>query len=327
VNPDPRVPAPDPRPLTPAPWGTLTGGVAVQNLGPAIRYENAGYPLPLGIRTGAAWQWRDLKVASDFVVGQDRPAEFHVGAEYLLYRIAAFRVGFRTGPQDLSSLGALSGLSAGLGLFYRSLAFEYAFVPNGKLGEVHRVGLRTMLYPPGVAGLRLAVIDLLTRKPVLAEVTFSGAFSYDGATGRDGILTARQLSNGWLRIRTRAELYAPRLDSILIEGTGEQQLTLALARIGEGGIWGMVSDEGTREPIGGRLTYQGPVSGSATADSLGGSYLLKGLPCGEYVFKVSDFHGAYLPQSCTLAIAPEKLGTRDFALKRRSPDPKTLQAR
>ena len=43
--------------------------------------------------------------------------------------------------------------------------------------------------------------------------------------------------------------------------------------------------------------------------------------------KVSDFHSAYLPQACTLVIAPEKLGTRDFALKRRSPDAKTLQAR
>ena len=280
---------PDTRPLPPAPWGLLTCGLAVQNLGPAIRYNNVAYPLPVGVRAGAAWQWRDLKVASDFVLGKDRPPEFHIGAEYLFYKIAALRAGFRTGPQDLGTLGALSGFSTGLGLFYRSLAFEYAFVPNGALGEVHRFGLRLMLYPPGEGSLRLTVIDLLTHKPVLAEVTFSGTFDYDGATGRDGILTARQLSNGWLKIHTRAEIYAPRLDSILIEGTGEQQLTLALARIGQGGVWGMVSDEGTREPIGGRITYQGPVSGSVTADSLGGSYLLKGLPCGEYVFQGQRF--------------------------------------
>jgi hypothetical protein len=322
----PSSPTPDTRPLTTSPWGLLTCGLAVQNIGPDIRYGTASYPLPLGIRTGAAWQWRDLKVASDFVLGKDRPPEFHIGAEYVFYRIAALRAGFRTGPQDLGTLGALSGLSVGCGLFYHNLVLEYAFVPNGALGEVHRFGLRMTFYPPGVGSVRLTVIDLLTRKPVQADVTISGVLAYSGKTNRQGKLAATRLSNGWLKIHTGADLYASRLDSILVEGTGEQQLTLTLARIGQGGVWGMITDE-NRQPIGGKIEYSGPVSGTLVADSLGGSYLLKSLPCGEYIFHVTDFHETFEVQSCTLAVAPEKIGSQDFMLKRRSPAAKTLQAR
>jgi hypothetical protein len=326
LNPDPRVPTPDPRPLPPAPFGLLSFGLAVQNIGPDIRYGDATYPLPLAIRTGAAWQWRDLKVASDFVLGKDRPPEFHIGAEYLFYKIAALRAGFRTGPQDMGTLGALSGLSLGCGIFYHNLVLEYAFVPNGALGDVHRFGLRMAFYPPGEGSLRLTVIDLLTHKPVQANVTISGVLGYSGATNRQGKLNATQLSNGWLKIHTGADLYASRLDSILVEGTGEQQLTLTLARIGQGGVWGMITDE-DRQPIGGKIEYHGPVSGTIIADSLGGSYLLKSLPCGEYTFRITSFHDAFVAQSCTLDVAPEKIGSQDFILKRRSAETKSLQAR
>ncbi|MCK4533076.1 tetratricopeptide repeat protein [bacterium] len=66
------------------------------------------------------------------------------GIETFLYSILYVRLGYRTGPLDLERLGYLNGLSLGFGVKpvqESNWQLDYSFVPNGDLGEMHKVGL------------------------------------------------------------------------------------------------------------------------------------------------------------------------------------------
>ena len=64
-----------------------------------------------------------------------------------------FRGGFKTGPQDLGTLGWTSGVCLGLGFRLGNFALDYSFAPYGPLGSTHRLGFRTIFTPQGGATL------------------------------------------------------------------------------------------------------------------------------------------------------------------------------
>ena len=67
------------------------------------------------------------------------------GAEITTGNVLSLRLGYMI-PLKETNLQSLSNLTAGLGLSYRNIGLDYAFLPLGDIGQVHRIQLT---YRPG----------------------------------------------------------------------------------------------------------------------------------------------------------------------------------
>ena len=93
------------------PWPFLSAGLTAQNLGWGMRYAAGYYRLPTCFRLGAALRQEEFNVATDFDVPLSGSFSLHIGGEYLPIPALALRAGYRTGLEDLSLHGSISGLS------------------------------------------------------------------------------------------------------------------------------------------------------------------------------------------------------------------------
>ena len=107
-------------------------GAAVQNIGPAVKFQGAGEPLPVNARGGVAYSFplagQKTTLSIDAAKERAQSPVFGAGAELVIAGVMPVRVGFngrnQSGP----------GVSAGVGWIYKSLALDFAFVPFGDLG-------------------------------------------------------------------------------------------------------------------------------------------------------------------------------------------------
>jgi hypothetical protein len=60
------------------------------------------------------------------------------GVEGTIHPLFALRAGYKY-SSGMTTLGALAGISGGLGFKFGSYQLDYAFVPYGDLGQTHRV--------------------------------------------------------------------------------------------------------------------------------------------------------------------------------------------
>ena len=123
----------------------LDVGIVLQNIGTGLKYTDQRESMPLNLKFGTSCRFgSNLIFASDADTCGNK-VNFRFGSEFTCVplskwglRIAA-RVGYKTAT--ISDLGALSGLSAGLGLAWRAYGMDYAWVPYGDLGNTHRISL------------------------------------------------------------------------------------------------------------------------------------------------------------------------------------------
>lgn len=115
--------------------------LAVQNLGTEMKFEEESDPLPLCLRAGGLY-----KVSPELNLGaevaqylQDEQFYPSLGAEYWFRKAFALRGGYKFG-YDTANLGAEVGLSLGFGVKVSGLGVDYAFLPFGDLGSIHRFG-------------------------------------------------------------------------------------------------------------------------------------------------------------------------------------------
>lgn len=122
--------------------GEYTAGVAVQNLGPGVKFVERRHPLPLTARASLARTFgaRGASLALQLEKPVDNYPALAAGGEYPLTGRMALRAGYRY-RQHGNELGAWSGFSAGAGVAFDRLTFDYAFTPFGVLGESHRFSL------------------------------------------------------------------------------------------------------------------------------------------------------------------------------------------
>lgn len=113
----------------------VTAGAAIQNLGRDPHYRTSSEPLPTALRVGAAWlPGTSVTVAADLVQVRQGALTPHAGAEWRALEAAALRLGY-DGKND-----AGPGVTVGASLTWKSLRFDYAFIPYGDLGDSHRLG-------------------------------------------------------------------------------------------------------------------------------------------------------------------------------------------
>lgn len=122
----------------------LSCGAVIQNAGSSIKFNLVNDPLPLNLKLGAAYYgWiKNLTVAMDLNFPAYSNPGVNLGAEYLYEtnEIALLsRIGFKT--NTVNYLGAFSGLSAGFGVVYKNLLFDYAWMPFGESGNINKISL------------------------------------------------------------------------------------------------------------------------------------------------------------------------------------------
>uniref|UniRef100_A0A7C6AAZ9 PorV/PorQ family protein n=1 Tax=candidate division WOR-3 bacterium TaxID=2052148 RepID=A0A7C6AAZ9_UNCW3 len=297
-------------------------GLVGKNLGLGVKYGETNYPLPMQFKLGLCLRPSHFNIVSDFTLPLDNIPHLNLGIEWNIKNILALRAGYRTGPQDLTSLGFANGLSFGVGLFLGKVCVDYAFVPYGDLGNTHKFGLRTAIPLPGSGLFKIKVIDARTKRPITACVLFSGIRQETRQSNLKGEAYLEKLNSGWLKLGVTKDGYFPYNDSVFIQGIGEQNLTVELIKLGYGTIWGMVYDSLTKKPIGGIVTYTGQSSGNFNVDTLTGTYTLRDLPIGLYELEVKGPSLNYIPQRCSVYLTYDEVVTKDFYLLRRKELPK-----
>jgi len=169
------------RPLSSHAFVGLSVGFRIQN-GSVMNEKVVPFGLGVGwqldnVRIGASAQgllapmpayqvsaaWRGRAAGLGFLVtggailrqGEDRAG---IGVESMVGRILRVRVGYVL-PLQKSDLRTFSNLGAGFGLTYRALGFDYAFLPLGDLGQVHRIQMSLKLP-------RVEAIPVVTAPPM-----------------------------------------------------------------------------------------------------------------------------------------------------------------
>lgn len=128
----------------------LDFGLALQNIGPKMKFIEARESLPFTIAFGAAYKPKESVIlAADYKQRpNDADNEFGIGAEYKLNALFALRAGYNTKSANpnksgksggTKSLDNLLGLSAGVGINIASLQVDYSFTPSGELGNTQRI--------------------------------------------------------------------------------------------------------------------------------------------------------------------------------------------
>jgi hypothetical protein len=122
----------------------LSVGAAYTNLGPSVD----GWPLAQGLDAGlsshfytdGASDWLAAASAESLSQGQ---TGIHFGLEDMIYQLLSLRAGYgfaTSNPPD-SDNSNLLGWSFGIGICWRGLSVDYAYVPLSYLGNMQRLSL------------------------------------------------------------------------------------------------------------------------------------------------------------------------------------------
>lgn len=119
-------------------------GVAVHNVGPALRFQDEALDLPLTASLGASLRLAGTAIVSADVGRRLKSAgfDFRVGSEYALLPGFALRAGYAVAPAAAArGSGNFSGLGMGFGLKILKASLDYSFSPYGELGSAQRLSL------------------------------------------------------------------------------------------------------------------------------------------------------------------------------------------
>jgi len=128
---------------------SLQVGFMVQNIGPGIKFIKESDPLPLNIKAGISRTYvmkpinSEVTVALDVNAPIDNVINGHFGVEFVYKKMKNIEIAGRAGykTNTVKDLGALSGLSTGIGFLWKSMGIDYVWVPYGDLGNTHRISL------------------------------------------------------------------------------------------------------------------------------------------------------------------------------------------
>ncbi|HEX5132066.1 MAG TPA: PorV/PorQ family protein [Candidatus Krumholzibacteria bacterium] len=111
------------------------------NLGAPMKFDTEEYALPRYVKVGGSYEREVVAlegrvlVTVDLMFPNDDDGRQHIGAEYSYRRTVAVRAGYKAGYDS-------QGATFGLGVNYRDVAIDYAFLPvENDLGDSHRFGV------------------------------------------------------------------------------------------------------------------------------------------------------------------------------------------
>ncbi|MEI7903878.1 MAG: PorV/PorQ family protein [Candidatus Firestonebacteria bacterium] len=117
-------------------------GVAAYNLGTGMKFVNDTVGLPVYLRAGAAYSpMANLMVEADGEFPADGAIGFGIGAEYLYVLAADMSVVPRAGYNSINEVSGFKGFTFGLGFNWTTYTLDYALVPFGDMGLVHKMSI------------------------------------------------------------------------------------------------------------------------------------------------------------------------------------------
>jgi hypothetical protein len=123
---------------------SLQIGLAIQNMGPEVTYDEEPVPMPATFKFGVSMNLIDtpgnvLSVAAEFRHPSDTSEKINVGAEYALNDMYFARAGYKMG-YDEESFTAGGGARLAIGGLGR-ITVDYSYADFGYFGGVHRGGV------------------------------------------------------------------------------------------------------------------------------------------------------------------------------------------
>lgn len=124
------------------PVNKLTLGASVRHFGSKVKFVEESDPLPMTMSVGFGYKALGdrLTMGLDLNQPRDNNMKFGVGAEFrqpMAWQMAgSLRGGYNSANTDPTS--GLTGVSFGMGLSWRNVAFDMAWVPYGILGNTFR---------------------------------------------------------------------------------------------------------------------------------------------------------------------------------------------
>jgi hypothetical protein len=118
--------------------GRYRVGVALQNMGPGMKFVSERDPLPHKINFGAAAEGihkLPLNLTMDVSVPNDNDAYVSLGSEYWFRDMVALRLGY-AGSKDEGR-----GVRVGVGIKYGGLLLDYAYAGYGDFGATNRISI------------------------------------------------------------------------------------------------------------------------------------------------------------------------------------------
>ena len=110
-------------------------GLAVRNIGGEMKFIEQGDPLPTTFEIGGArllkFGEHSLLLAASMQKVVKEEVNFQVGSEFLFRNLLALRAGYRS----------RYSFSAGFGLLWRNLRFDYGYAPYSDLTDTHHFGV------------------------------------------------------------------------------------------------------------------------------------------------------------------------------------------
>ena len=123
----------------------LSLGAAVRHLGSKIKFNEEGDPLPTVASIGTGCRFLDdrVRVSADLRYPLHDKMSYGAGVELVRplpwNMSAALRAGYNSAATDPS--GGMVGLTAGMGVTWKSWGFDVAWAPYGDLGQTFRYAL------------------------------------------------------------------------------------------------------------------------------------------------------------------------------------------
>ncbi|PIV56245.1 hypothetical protein COY52_09405 [Candidatus Desantisbacteria bacterium CG_4_10_14_0_8_um_filter_48_22] len=119
-------------------------GLALQNMGCEAPFITEASSLPMNLKAGIANKSADSKLTLSADLNYsilDSIWAVGAGIEYWVHPVFAIRAGYKYNSAINNTLGALAGLTCGVGFKIGILGIDYALVPYGDLGYTHRISL------------------------------------------------------------------------------------------------------------------------------------------------------------------------------------------
>ena len=164
----------------------LTLGLSVANLGTKAKYVAESYPIAAIVRAGGSLQlFKNLLIASDLNY-TEKQLYLHGGAEYSRPFgpvTLALRAGYKN--DTVKELGALSGLTAGLGVKWHDYQFDYAWNSFTDLGITSRLSVGIKF--GGSDSDKDGVADYLDKCPNTSTMAVVDAVGCPVDTDKDGV--------------------------------------------------------------------------------------------------------------------------------------------
>jgi hypothetical protein len=115
-------------------------GASLVNMGSKLKFISEGDSLPLAFKIGGAFRPSSRYLASsELVYRKDGPTSVHFGGQWRPLEAISLRVGYKT--DTLKELGAMAGVTTGMGLHVWGQELAYAWSPYGDLGSTHNLSL------------------------------------------------------------------------------------------------------------------------------------------------------------------------------------------